>query len=89
MVRVSSEDDLSQGDRYALPVLVTELANRTGNIGVSTGQLYYINTLGAAVGALVAAYALLPLGGLDGAVAIAAAINMGIVLRTDRKKAES
>lgn len=63
-----------------LPVLVTELASRTGNIGVSTGQLYYINTLGAAVGALVAAYALLPLGGLDGTVAIAAAINMGIAL---------
>lgn len=63
-----------------LPVLVTELANRTGNVGVSTGQLYYINTLGAAVGALAAAYALLPMGGLDGAVTTAAAINMIIAL---------
>lgn len=63
-----------------LPVLVTELANRTGNVGVSTGQLYYINTLGAATGALAAAYVLLPWGGLDGAVAIAAAINFGIAL---------
>lgn len=61
-----------------LPVLVTELASRNGNIGVSTGRLYYVNTMGAAAGAFGAAYLLLPTGGLDGAVTAAAAINLAI-----------
>lgn len=61
-----------------LPVLVTELASRNGNIGVSTGRLYYINTLGAAIGAFAAAFWLLPWGGLDGAVTVAAGINLVI-----------
>lgn len=61
-----------------LPVLVTELTSRTGNVGASTGQLYYINTLGAAIGALAVAYVLLPWGGLDGAVRVAALINLAI-----------
>lgn len=61
-----------------LPVLVTELTHRTGNVGTSTGQLYYFNTLGAAVGALVTAYGLLPLFGLDGAVTAAALSNLGV-----------
>lgn len=63
-----------------LPVLVTELATRNGNVGVSTGQLYYVNTMGAAAGAFGAAYLLLPMGGLDGAVVAAAAINLSIAL---------
>lgn len=63
-----------------LPVLVTELTSRTGNVGSSTGQLYYINTLGAAIGALAVAYVLLPWGGLDGAVRVAALINLAISL---------
>jgi spermidine synthase len=58
-----------------LPVLVTELTARNSNVGQSTGQLYYINTLGAAVGAVTAAYILMPLGGLDGLVLTAAWIN--------------
>lgn len=63
-----------------LPVLVTELASRNGNIGVSTGQLYYVNTMGAAFGAFAACYVLLPKGGLDGAVMTAAALNLSIAL---------
>ena len=61
-----------------LPVLVTELTHRTGNVGTSTGQLYYFNTMGAAIGALATAYALLPLFGLDGAVIAAALCNLGV-----------
>ncbi len=61
-----------------LPVLVTELTHRTGNVGTSTGQLYYFNTMGAAVGALATAYGLLPLFGLDGAVLAAALCNLGV-----------
>jgi spermidine synthase len=63
-----------------LPVLVTELTMRIGNVGDSTGRLYYINTLGAAVGALAAAYALIPLFGLDGLTWIAAAMNFTIAI---------
>lgn len=61
-----------------LPVLVTELTMRIGNVGESTGRLYYINTLGAAVGAMSAAYLLIPWFGLDGLTRIAGAINIGI-----------
>ena len=63
-----------------LPVLVTELTHRTGNVGASTGHLYYINTLGAAAGAFACAYVLLPIGGLDGAVQTAAAGNLAVSL---------
>lgn len=61
-----------------LPILVTELAQRTGNVGNSTGQLYYINTLGAATGAFGAAYLLIPWFGLTGLTLAAAAINFTI-----------
>ena len=59
-----------------LPVLVTELVERTQNVGLSTGTLYFVNTLGAASGALAAGNLLLPLGGLDGLVAVAATLNL-------------
>src|SRR5262249_20282601 len=42
-----------------LPVLVTELVDITDNVGVSTGTLYFINTLGAAAGALAGGVGLL------------------------------
>lgn len=61
-----------------LPVLVTELTSRTGNVGSSTGALYFINTLGAAVGALAASHVLLRLGGLDLLTLIGAGINIAI-----------
>ena len=63
-----------------LPVLVTELTHRTGNVGASTGHLYYINTLGAAAGAFACAFVLLPMGGLDGAVQFAAVCNLAVSL---------
>jgi predicted membrane-bound spermidine synthase len=59
-----------------LPVLVTELVERTQNVGLSTGTLYFVNTLGAASGAFAAGQVLLPLGGLDGLVAVAAMLNL-------------
>lgn len=59
-----------------LPVLVTELVRQTKNVGVSTGKLYFVNTLGAACGSFVAGYALLQLGGLNGLVGVAATLNI-------------
>jgi predicted membrane-bound spermidine synthase len=61
-----------------LPVLVTELVERTHNVGFSTGSLYFINTYGAAAGAFAAGFLLLPLGGLDLLVSVAAALNLSI-----------
>lgn len=61
-----------------LPVLVTELASRLGNVGLSTGSLYRVNTLGAAVGALASAVVVLPLFGLDGLTGVAALLNIGV-----------
>jgi spermidine synthase len=61
-----------------LPVLVTELTSRTGNVGAATGLLYFINTLGAAVGALAGGLVLTGIFGLDGLVMIAASINLFI-----------
>jgi MFS family permease len=61
-----------------LPVLVTELVDLTDNVGFSTGTLYFINTLGAAAGALAGGLVLLSLDGLDGVVALAAVLNLAI-----------
>jgi predicted membrane-bound spermidine synthase len=61
-----------------LPVLVTELVDRTQNVGFSTGTLYFVNTLGAAAGAFAAGFILLPRAGLDGLVTIAAVLNFSI-----------
>jgi MFS family permease len=61
-----------------LPVLVTELIDITDNVGFSTGTLYFINTLGAAAGALAGGLILLSLYGLDGVVTISAALNLSV-----------
>ncbi|MGH9829799.1 MAG: fused MFS/spermidine synthase, partial [Blastocatellia bacterium] len=61
-----------------LPVLVTELVARTNNVGFSTGSLYFVNTLGAAVGAFAAGFIVLPRAGLDGLVTIAATLNFSV-----------
>src|SRR4051812_35562308 len=44
-----------------LPLLVTHLVRRTGNVGSAVGLLYYINTLGAGAACLVCTVLLFPL----------------------------
>jgi len=61
-----------------LPVLVTEFVDRTQSVGFSTGSLYFVNTLGAAVGAFVAGFIVLPRAGLDGLVTAAAVLNLAV-----------
>jgi MFS family permease len=63
-----------------LPILVTESVDLTHNVGFSTGALYFINTLGAATGALVGGLVLLSLYGLNGLVTIAAILNFSIAV---------
>jgi predicted MFS family arabinose efflux permease len=63
-----------------LPVLVTELVDLTHNVGFSTGALYFINTLGAATGALAGGLVLLSFYGLNGLVTIATILNFLIAV---------
>jgi predicted membrane-bound spermidine synthase len=61
-----------------LPLLVTELVGRQQSVGNATGLLYFINTLGAAAGAYAAGFLLVGLVGLNGVVAVAAALNLTV-----------
>jgi spermidine synthase len=47
--------------------------------GVVLGGLYFFNSIGAAFGALIATFFLVPFGGLPGAMAVAGAINILIL----------
>jgi len=58
-----------------LPVLVSHLARRSGNIGSTVGLLYYVNTLGAGAACLASALLLFPFLGLSGAIYVAVAMN--------------
>jgi len=58
-----------------LPLLVGHFISRSGNVGLSTGNLYYVNTIGAFVGCLAAAVALFPWLGLQHSIWFAAGIN--------------
>ena len=61
-----------------LPILVAYLVRRSGNVGKSVGVLYFINTLGSAVGSLAAAFWILGRMGQAGAVMLAAAFNLAV-----------
>lgn len=63
-----------------LPLLVGYFITRSSNVGLSTGSLYRVNTLGAVVGCLVAAFVFFPFLGLDASIFIAAGLNGGIGL---------
>ncbi len=58
-----------------LPMLVAHAWRSSGNVGVSTGALYFINTLGAATGALAIGFLLLYWLDLRQAVWLAAGLN--------------
>jgi predicted membrane-bound spermidine synthase len=59
-----------------LPMLVTHAFRSSRHVGVSTGTLYFVNTLGAACGALAVGLVLLYWFDLRQAVQIAAAANL-------------
>ena len=58
-----------------LPLLVTHHVRSIGNVGRSVSWLYFINTLGAAVGCLVAALLCLAFFGMKTTVYVAAGLN--------------
>ena len=59
-----------------LPLLTKAINAATGDFLRSLSLLYFINTLGAAVGALLASYVVISLFGLDAAAYVAAAVNL-------------
>ena len=59
-----------------LPMLVAHAWRSSGNVGVSTGTLYFINTLGAACGAFAMGFVLLYWMDLRQAVWLAAGLNV-------------
>lgn len=59
-----------------LPMLVAHAYQTSRNIGVSTGTLYFINTLGAALGTLAMGWFLLYWLDLREAVRVAAGLNL-------------
>ena len=73
-----------------LPVLARIYNALVSDFALTISQLYFINTMGAAVGSLAAAYGLITFGGLDTALQVAAAVNgvMGILILTCWKRAD-
>lgn len=63
-----------------LPVLITFVAKRWGNIGAATGHMYSINTLGAALGAFVTGYWLFGFLPLSGVIYLAATMNFLVAI---------
>jgi len=59
-----------------LPLLTLAFNEWQDSIGVSVGQLYFINTLGAAIGAGLVPFMLLPIMPLDAVVRLAACGNV-------------
>ncbi len=62
------------------PVMASILIRRQNEIGLRMSQLYSLNTVGAVAGAALSGFVFIPYWGLDGAIYIAFALNMTIVL---------
>ena len=58
-----------------LPILVHSLVPNFAELGAGVSQLYWVNTLGAAVGTLIAGFILLPTWGLRATICCAVAVN--------------
>lgn len=67
-----------------LPLLTKALNRGLRDFLRTISSLYFLNTLGAAAGAVVASYLFISLLGLDGAVWIAAGLNFAIALLVTR-----
>ena len=63
-----------------LPLLTMAFNERHTNIGISVGQLYFVNTLGAATGAVLVPFVLLPLWTLGQVVWLAVVGNVVVAM---------
>ena len=61
--------------------LLTKIFNRLlANFSKTVSVLYFVNTLGAAFGAILGSYVLISFGGLDNAIEVAVGINLTLAL---------
>ncbi len=63
-----------------LPILVSHLAQRSGQVGNAVGLLYYVNTLGAGAACIVCATVLFPFFGMHVAVFTAVGVNAAVAI---------
>ena len=63
-----------------LPLLVAHEVRSVKHVGSAVSALYFVNTLGGALGAFVAVYFVLGALGMRGAVTLAASLNGGVAL---------
>ncbi len=61
-----------------LPILVSHLVRRSGEVGGAVGLLYYVNTMGAASACLVCCGVLFPFFGMHTAVFTAVGLNVAV-----------
>lgn len=59
-----------------LPMLIAHAFKTSGNVGMSTGTLYFINTLGAAIGAFAVGFFILYWLDIRQTVSVAAGMNL-------------
>ena len=64
----------------SLPLLARAITSTVGVASARVGRLYAVNTLGAAAGALVTTWVVLPVAGLDQGLRVGAAINVVCVV---------
>jgi predicted membrane-bound spermidine synthase len=71
-----------------LPLLVAHCVNVSKNVGHSVSTLYFVNTLGAGIGALLAAFVFLGMLGLTRSVYLAVTLNLlaGVTILHFRRK---
>jgi MFS family permease len=63
-----------------LPILVAYLVGESRNVGRSVGMLYFVNTMGSAVGCVMAALWLMGSLGQSGSIRVAVALNALVAL---------
>jgi spermidine synthase len=63
-----------------LPILVSHLVHRSGEVGGAVGLLYYVNTLGAGAACLACCAVLFPFLGMRGAVLTAVGFNVAVAI---------
>ena len=71
-----------------LPLLVAHCVNVSRNVGRSVSTLYFVNTLGAGIGAFLAAFVFLGMLGLTRSVYLAVSLNLlaGVTILHFRRK---
>jgi spermidine synthase len=63
-----------------LPILVSYLVRRSGEVGGTVGLLYYVNTMGAGAACLLCSAVLFPFLGMQRAVLVAVGVNVAVAL---------